>query len=573
MKIDPTSSARPFLAWTLIALLSSARIAGAEPAAAGAGQPAGGLGAVEGAAPSATPGITTTGTNPGTSGSEAAPEAPKHKKKAKAPAPPPLPVLDVAPAEPATLTRTLEPLVLRAGVALPGWLGSEIGSIRAYALVNGKLQPVPFQVDERAADGRYLYPDGIRNDAVEIDGKLTAEDELVLLASDAGARPPDGTLVPGAADTQLVAIEDPAPPRPPAITPPPPAPPAPAPGDAASTTPAAPAPPAPPPPPPPSQPTGPTHGWFVLARYDGAPPDRSLVTQPRMVHEWDKNYVYSSSYGIGFYDFVPPAHSAVPREIRLRQADGAGPNILDRFKWRVEISVLWGLYTVRFDEQNVRVQVLAYKIGPVRTLRYVACRVVLPFGIDGPSLTIDAAFYPTMAQIPLELTVPHSPGFIGTHSDLILGVDLSPNAQGMLFYDSENPDGFLVDGWMSETEKAQRKRPDQWRLWAGKQGSLVERTFWDPAYLKTVGLEVEYVDDAADQRPPEEKPGQHGAYFERYRVDDLAPGTYRALMEWYFPGWYEYTPGDESAVLAVRDQPLRVRVGDWEGPALPPPPR
>lgn len=538
-----THLSRGHRAWLLAALLAAAPSAHAQPAASGS-------------APGAAAGATAS-----------APVPPANRKKAKPPEPPPLPVMDVARAEPATLTRTLEPIVLRAGSALPGWLGSEIGSIRAYALVGGKLQPVPFQVDERTADGRYLYPDGIRNDAVEIDGKLSAEDELVLLASDAGARPPDGTRVPDAADTQIVTIEDPAPPRPPAITPPPPPPAA---AEGAATGAAT----APPPEPvePPAQPTGPTHGWFALARYDGAPPERSLVTQPRLVHEWDNNYVYSNSYGIGFYDFVPPAHSAVPREIRLRQADGAGPNILDRFKWRVEISILWGLYTVRFDEQNVRVQVLAYKTGPVRTLRYVACRVILPFGIDGPSLTIDAAFYPGMAQIPLVLTVPHSPGFVGTHSDLILGVDLSPNANGMLFYDSENPDGFLVDGWMSENEKAQHQRPDTWRLWAGKQGSLVERTFWDPAYLRDVQLEVEYVDDATDQRPPEEKPGQHGAYFERYRVDDLSPGTYRALMEWYFPGWYEYTPGDEKAVLAVRDQPLRVKVGEWEGPAMPPPP-
>lgn len=462
----------------------------------------------------------------------------KRKKKRKQHAELPAPttaatILEVTADELGTLARPLEPVIVRAG-AVPAWLGSPIASLRAFALNGGKLHPVPFQVDERAADGRYLYPDGIRNDQVEIDGMLTSEDEIVLLASDAGDRPPSDMVVPEAAATQLVSVEAPA-----------------SAGEAASS---------------------PTRGWFVLARYDATPPTDTLATDPRVVHEWANNYVYSAKYSIGFYDFAPPAHSAVPREIRVHEGPDVSADLLDRFKWRVEIGILWGLYTVRFDEQNVRVQVLAYKNGPVRVLRYVACRVILPFGIEGPSLTIDAAFYPNMIQIPLVLNVPRAPGFVGTHSDLILGVDLSPAANGLVFYDSENTGGFLVDGWMSEAEKAQAARPDRWRLWTGKAGTLVERTFWDPEYLKTVGLTVEYIDDSRDARPPEDHTGQNGAYFERYRVDDLAAGTYRALLEWYFPSLPDYLAGNEAPVLAIRDQPLRIRVGDWEGPAMPPPP-
>ncbi len=435
------------------------------------------------------------------------------------------PVLEVEAAQAQTLDRPLEPIVLRAA-ALPAWLGSEIASVRAFTLRDGKLVPASFQIDERAADGRYLYPSGIRNDQTEIDGKLTAEDEIVLLASDAGDRPPDGVAVPDAADTQVVSIEEP--------------------GD------------------------GGGRGWFVLARYDAAPPDDTLVQEPRLWHDWAKNSVFSPSYGIGFYDFAPPAHSAVAREIALRPDTEISPNLLDRFKWRVEISILWGLYTVRFDEENVRVQVLAYKDGPVRVLRFVACRVILPFGIEGPSLRMDTAFYPKMAQIPLTLTVPHSPGFIGTHSDLILGTDLSPAASGMSFYNSENPDGFLIDGWMSEAEKAQRHKPDRWRLWTGKFGTFMERTFWDAAYLHTVKIDYEYVDDTSDIRPPEDHNGQMGAFYERCRVDDLEPGTYHALLEWYFPPWTAYQPGDEAPALAVRDRPLTARIGDWTGPTMSP---
>ncbi len=52
-------------------------------------------------------------------------------------------------------------------------------------------------------------------------------------------------------------------------------------------------------------------------------------------------------------------------------------------------------------------------------------------------------------------------------------------------------------------------------------------------------------------------------------VDDIESGTYHGLLEWWFPSWKAYEPGDETEVLSVYDVPLRVSVGAWSGDAFP----
>ncbi len=121
---------------------------------------------------------------------------------------------------------------------------------------------------------------------------------------------------------------------------------------------------------------------------------------------------------------------------------------------------------------------------------------------------------------------------------------------------------------MSGPELEASQQPDRWRLWTGEQGTIAQRSWWDESYRRSIEMRHLYTDDAEQGDPPDEHPGQRGALYERARVDDIEPGLYRGMLEWYFPGWPSYEPGAEAEILAVHDDPLEVKLGAWTGPAL-----
>src|SRR5690606_19497588 len=95
-------------------------------------------------------------------------------------------------------------------------------------------------------------------------------------------------------------------------------------------------------------------GWFLLARYAETPPRGALSGRQEVVQRIDENLVFTKAYEIEFYDFYELSHSLVPKVIRIPvTAGGNGEDIIDRFKWRVDFSLFWGLYRRQFDEQHV----------------------------------------------------------------------------------------------------------------------------------------------------------------------------------------------------------------------------
>ncbi|MCX5859729.1 MAG: hypothetical protein NT056_07515, partial [Proteobacteria bacterium] len=94
-----------------------------------------------------------------------------------------------------TLTRT-EDFVVAYGKVLRKNLGEDIGQLGLFAFHEGKLVPIPFQIDEINQEGEWvltqvpptLAGEGLKPEHDEDDGNLDENDELAFMARDAGDR-------------------------------------------------------------------------------------------------------------------------------------------------------------------------------------------------------------------------------------------------------------------------------------------------------------------------------------------------------------------------------------------------
>jgi hypothetical protein len=87
-------------------------------------------------------------------------------------------------------SRSWEPLVIR-GAQLPQLLGVGEDSLEMLAIRHGTCMPIPFQVDERRADGRYVMPDGPSPIIRDQPRVLRGTDELVSMAADMASSMPE----------------------------------------------------------------------------------------------------------------------------------------------------------------------------------------------------------------------------------------------------------------------------------------------------------------------------------------------------------------------------------------------
>jgi hypothetical protein len=250
------------------------------------------------------------------------------------------------------------------------------------------------------------------------------------------------------------------------------------------------------------------------------------------------------------------------------KAGGDNTNYVDRMKTRFEVALLFGSVKLNLDENRMTFYELAYTDGPVRLVRQIQLIMKLSMGIEAPGFAVDLLWYDTIVDVPMVVNFPINPGLVLTYIEVTQGEDQSPGAVGMRVYNSNNPEGILVDGRMSPMEQTWRNQKDIWRLLTGPQGSNLRRSFWDPEWEEQmVQLEVNYVDDIKRLDPPEEVDGYLGCILQTNKVKGIRAGKYSSYLEWYWPPTFLFTgpgntyrAGDEKTYLNMADHPLRLKV-------------
>jgi hypothetical protein len=253
------------------------------------------------------------------------------------------------------------------------------------------------------------------------------------------------------------------------------------------------------------------------------------------------------------------------------EAGGVGLDYVDRLKGRLKMAFVFGFLKYRINENAVNFYEAAYKDGPIRLVRNIQLIVSLPLGLEAPSIAVDLLWYDTIVNVPTIINLPFNPDYFYTYMELRIGEDHGPHAIGMRVYNSNNPQGVIVDGRTSPEEKLTWRNPrDEWRLITGLQGTSMNRSFWDERYLKQMKwVRVDYIDNLEQDDPPEDEPGMLGMIAQTNRVEGIKKARYYSYLEWYWPPGFLFTGtgntyrvGDEKHYLNIADHPILLRVGE-----------
>jgi hypothetical protein len=436
----------------------------------------------------------------------------------------PSPGLAADPATPGTgdayepLRRIPDPVFITGDTLPAGFLGTEIGKLRLFRNEAGTLVPIRFQVDERTDKGDWIFPFGKRSNLSRSNGRLDSQDVILFMARDAGPEAEGLGALPGPDSIIDIELEDPV--------------------DGG-------------------------RGWVCLARYGEQPPP-PLCPLPDFVQYDAENEIISSActraqYIItedGLHTTFYKHHSTPP------SVGGSGENLVDRLKLRINMRFFFNLVPLSVQEERLGSDKVAYIQGPIRNLRRYEQFVKLPFGIRGVKTFADVEQYEGFATVPISLQVPRGFHRVVSSARIRYGTDYSPNMIGSFFRNSREKEALIIDGRMSEAEKHFPSAQDRWRIVYGPYGVLMTRTIFPPELLEMVEISHGYLDDMETPMPPERFPGSIGYAYTDILATDVRSGKYRLSLDFYFPPHYQ--PGDEQRYLQIRDNPLKIRIGDKE---------
>jgi len=394
-----------------------------------------------------------------------------------------------------TLKREMDPVVV-AGDHCKDCIGQSMVNYGLYALRNGRLDPIPFQIDELDGKGQYVLTNG-KGKAEDSDkGLFDSNDQLVFMALDTGDRLVKHELVPQDARGCIeIAVADP-------VT-----------GD---------------------------KGWVYLMTFPG-PVARSAIDYVR--YEPEDLRITARNYVAQFDKRFP----AAAEKYAFRETIGGdGTDIIDRVKIRTYIKFVVGLHRT---EEDILVSEIGYIDGPVRVIVRARNTINLFLGIPAMKTVGNALYYYSYADFPLIIDTPVRP------TEFRVQVyDEFMNLAGWTMYSSTNPKGHPIDGVMDDRDKDVDLSP--WKWSAISNGRL---TFWSLALYPPacpVNASLYYNDDIAARKLPEgvpgEVPGLGWDVSEGWDKVERFPFEMR-LLHFFTEG---YAPGDEKAVVNIHDYPL-----------------
>ncbi|MDD5224383.1 MAG: hypothetical protein PHE84_10355 [bacterium] len=413
-----------------------------------------------------------------------------------------------------TLAR-MEDYVVVPGKILRKNLGLDIGQMGLLAFREGKLVPIPFQIDELSPDGDWVLTQvppelentGLKPEKDDDDGSLDANDELAFMARDAGDRIKKDIYPPGILAADEIMVRDPV--------------------DGAKA-------------------------WVYLCSFPGKPPlsDRHYVD-----YVFPEGKIKTSNHEMGFSPKLP----IVPGSVSIHGSH----NILDQLKIRVETKLLG----IRFSMNETRLvsKLSLYKAGPIRVIRRTRSAVKLIGIFRSPSAAVENIYYGNITIIPFRIKLSFS---VKAFSKLIKdptirGTADFQNIHGWRIKTDAGPNcWFNIDGKMDETEKNANGKNATWLLVSGPPGAfmirLVTDRMPDGSFQKTpITTSLYYLEDDLLRDPPESVPGQSpNVGFWMNGTENLEKGIFYFYAISYIID--NYTDGKEKEYLDILDKPLEV---------------
>ena len=430
------------------------------------------------------------------------------------------------------LQRTID-YVIFTGDFIQDFLGKEISGLRLCAFQDGQMQIIPFQVDEINEDGYRVLPEGPKGNPEEGNGLLDSQDEVMFMVKDSGDRVNPSRWFPGAGSVELEMLD----------------------------------------------PISDERAWIYLYSFSADPPPLS-----------DRDYVHYDHEGGGknTTDYYVLDHLKSEKGLPTVAANhysnppsagGTGVNYLDRMKLRIEASLLRGMIDLTVSEQNIGLDIWSYVDGPVRSIERGAPQVQLPLGIKYTIKAVaEVNYYQYGTVVPQIIGLPFNPKYVLGSLHWRYNYEMNPDAIGMIWFNTQNRDGFMVDGVMSPEEIERDETPDKWRLWTGPQGTLLLRSMVEPRFDEALKVPpnrsyIYYLDDIEDPDPPEDHIGQIAQTGYTLMIKNLTADEYHVHTLWYWPPHF-YNPeqpekmNEEYLEMVLRhfDSPLQLSVNGASRP-------
>jgi len=428
------------------------------------------------------------------------------------------------------MQRRCDPVEIR-GKYLEPLLGRDLNRLGLFSWKEEAWQPLPFQVDERTPEGKMVLPYGPEANPQDGNNLLDPPDDLVFMVSDAGSNAPAPALQAFGGQTLEIHLRDPV-----------------------------------------KEEEG-----FVYLNWDSRREQRAAAGAKVKLVEGSDQVPYALEFRTGIVRgrlnkiggkvYQTPLYDSW---VCRPEAGGSGKDLLDAMKVRLQLGFLFDSIKVSFDETSLLGGVDSLKVGPVRAAGRFWMRGVLPMGLKSPRAYMDVYLYDTLVLVPGQFRISGGKRHVLSSMEFTVGYDLSGEAKGMKFFNSNNLGGFLIDGRMSDCEKNMDTRLDSWRVVVGPQGAMITASVWDESYKEQADIRVRYRDDLEALMPPEEEPGSMGFHYNSSLVKKLRQGTYHTLLCWFYPD-HMYDPDRLrleviQEYLDIREHPLLIRVGPHEFP-------
>jgi len=400
------------------------------------------------------------------------------------------------------------------GDRLPSLLGQPLARLELLAVRGRSLEPVPFQVDERAklSDDEYAWvlPQGPKGSKVKGNGILDKEDEFVFMALDLGEKAGEALL----ADLPALprrAVE--------------------------------------------IQVTDPVSGKTGYAYLGTAKENPRRSKTDYVTYDVNRDFIDTPVYSVGHSLEFPIAHN---ENTIKAAAGGEGLDITDIFKQRMFASAFFGKLKVDKRAKDWTSEISAYKDGPVRVIRKNENRLFISKKIKSPRLYTHTFYYRDLFFLPGEMDVPFKLSWIITSLDITLATDFCRNAVGMEFSSNTIDPPVLIDGVLSPREVSLDRQTNQaWQMVHGPQGTWFNRIVVGPG-LEKVLRGLFYDDNALQPDPPEEEEGIIGKVgLSLGNLEKLKGGQYTFCSYIHFPEHFE--PGHQTRLLNLLDHPLQIK--------------
>ncbi|MEZ6189520.1 MAG: hypothetical protein R3F62_31540 [Planctomycetota bacterium] len=421
-----------------------------------------------------------------------------------------------------TLKRSVDTVVLECGVLGDKILGVHKNRLRVYACRAGFMVPITYQLDEKNAEGVYCYDKGKEDRRLrdEDNGNVDANDELVVLAREAGDRAIPRTLamVPNHAAVQEVTLKDP---------------------------------------------LDGSEAWIYVYRFDtSAVPGRTDTDlagiEVKLLDDDEQGEYTWWGEGFRFDNKKSPLNAVRATYASYLQPDGSwSKNVFDCTWVKATVSFMW--YTTVRKSDDVKVQIGGYIDGPIRVVAENMLQVHLALGFYVSAPASYVIMWPNRVSMPTNVSSPVNLDE-SDESSYTLCMDMSNKLTGWRFFNSHNTTPVVVDGVMSPAEKQLDMTYPDWNCIYGPEGGLLAKFVIPKELVGRTTNQLYYMDDKTliregDLEGLEFEDGTFGTTGFHIDMRGLKKGVYSGdYVVWYLKSGFQ--PGEEVGYLNEYDHPI-----------------